>query len=40
LAQQSQDGIQDSNEDGLLGHNDVIEQGIRGGRIGGIDYYA
>jgi flagellar hook-length control protein FliK len=40
LAQQSQDGIQDSNEDGLLGHNDVIEQRISGGRIGGIDYYA
>jgi flagellar hook-length control protein FliK len=40
LAQQSQDGIQDSNEDGFLGHNDVIEQRISGGRIGGIDYYA
>jgi flagellar hook-length control protein FliK len=40
LAQQSHDGIQDSNEDGLLGHNGVIEQGISGGRIGGIDYYA
>jgi flagellar hook-length control protein FliK len=40
LAQQSQDGIQDSNEDGLLAHNDVIEQRISGGRIGGIDYYA
>ncbi len=40
LAQQSQDGIQDSTEDGLLAHNDVIEQRISGGRIGGIDYYA
>jgi flagellar hook-length control protein FliK len=39
LAQQSQDRIQDSNEDGFLGHNDVIEQRISGGRIGGIDYY-
>nr|WP_297347843.1 flagellar hook-length control protein FliK [uncultured Glaciecola sp.] len=39
LAQQSQDRIQDSNEDGILGHNDVIEQRISGGRIGGIDYY-
>ena len=39
LAQQSQDGIQDSNENGLLDHNDIIEQRISGGRIGGIDYY-
>ncbi|MFT5712172.1 MAG: flagellar hook-length control protein FliK, partial [Glaciecola sp.] len=40
LAQQSQDGIQDNNEDGVLSHNDVIEQRISGSRIGGIDYYA
>jgi len=39
LAQQSQDGIQDSNENGILDHNDIIEQRISGGRIGGIDYY-
>ena len=40
LAQQSQDGIQYNNEDGVLSYNDVIEQRISGSRIGGIDYYA
>ncbi len=44
LAQQSQDGIQNdsqqSGEHGLAENSEVIEQGISGGRIGGIDYYA
>ncbi|GAC27148.1 flagellar hook-length control protein FliK [Brumicola pallidula] len=40
LAQQSQDGIQDTNKDGFADDNGAIEQHISGGRIGGIDYYA
>jgi flagellar hook-length control protein FliK len=37
LAQQSQEQV---NEDPAADISRVIEQGISGGRIGGIDYYA